>query len=442
MLTVFYLFLLFVSIIAILKRNHFLAGLLFTAFITKGLSILPSAAGDLKLTHLSFVFLAVFCLYHRQSIWVLIRTNAQAKRVAWLVFFFFCSVLFSIFYYDFPALDTIQTGLRYFTFTSFFVYIAITRADYEKLFNLLFYITLITGVLYILQCITGTQLLAYDMETFDQPLENGLFRFYNAPPLNGLFIIVSLFARQYIPRRFRLVAPVVFLLVVLLSNGRSAISVLLLQIIVIAFFTGLKKKNIVALCLFGVVFYSVQGLIFQRFDNSGKTSEDIALTLKGDFQKAAYQSENGYTMLYRFAWVHERFVYLAERPWPESLFGLGLLPDEHPIIQKKYNFKYGLMLPDTYKVAQVRTPDIAWGNFLTCYGLIGTIVFFSLYFSLFRQLWRGQHPFAKILGAFMLTALLSAFTGTVMSEPYYLANIFLFYGFYRNYILPQSSSFS
>lgn len=437
MLTALFLLLFAVAIFALISGKHMVYGLLFTAFTLNGFFLLPASSGSIKLTHLSFGFSVIFCLYHIQSVLSLLRTDPRVRKLIWLLFFFVCSIGFSIIHYNFPVVDTIQTGLRYFTLLSFFIYIQISQQEYVRLLRILFYITFFTAIFYIIQCITGQPLMFSHVESYNVPMENGLFRFYNAPPLIGVFILISIFFRQYIPKQFRLIAPIIFILPVLLSNGRGAILTISLQIALVMISLGLRRKYIIGILIVGGIFFSIQDLIFTRMDNDGKTSEDISYTLKGEFDRSGYQSEGGYTFLYRIAWINERWEYLSERPINEKLFGLGLLPDEHPIIKQKYNFLYGLLMPDSNLVAQIRTPDIAWGNFLTCYGLLGTTIFFIFYFSLLIHLWRTKHPFARMLAVYMISQLISSFTGISISEPYNLSILFLFYGYFRKIHLPQ-----
>lgn len=416
---------LFVLSIAWMSSKKVFSLLIFTFFVANGLSILPISSGGVKLSHLSFAYVLVFALRYRRFTIRSIRTNKLAKRLWYLMLFFVVSVAFSITYYGFPVVSTIITGARYFVLMSFFVYMTLRLNEYEKLLRILFYITLGTGILYIAQCITGVQLLAYNLEVYEMPTENGLYRFYNSPPLNEYFLYISLFYPSLLPKKLKLAAPIIFFLVILLSNGRTIIFTSILTIVLIAFLIGKSKKIILSFAFLGVVLFVLQDKVMSRIDNSGKTSDDISLILRGQFNMADYQSKNGYTMLYRFAWIKERWDYLKGKPI-ELLFGLGLLPDEHPVIQQKYHFKYGLLREDLY-VSQVRTPDISWGNFLTCYGLLGTIFFFLFYFQLLRSVRKIHDTLSTILFAMMLTMILSSFAGSQLSEPYSITPLFIFY---------------
>ena len=419
------------SVLFLAQRKYVYSTFLFVLFGTKGLSILPEDLGGLKLSHLAFAYVIVFVLLKHKQIRARYKNNNTAKYLRWLIVFFVTSIVFSIFYYDFPLIDTVVTGLRYFVLLSFFVFFPLSLPDYQKLMKCLFYITLVTSVLYILQCITGVQLLAYSLTVYEQPTENGLFRFYNQPPLISLFLYPCFFYKAMIPTRYRIVAAIVFLLAIFLSNGRTSIFVMIMTFIGIAFMCGNIKQSLGVIAFLGIAFFFVQPYVMSRMESGGKTSEDISLVLRGDFRQADYQSKNGYTMLYRFAWLDERWNYLSERPIVEQLYGLGLLPDEHPLVDKIYNFRYGLVDKTNGKTAQMRTPDIAWGNFLTCYGLLGSLLFFIFYFSLIKSTYklRKDISLAKILFVTLCMAIIVSFAGASLSEPYSLVGIFLFYNY-------------
>lgn len=444
MLLLLGVFLFCLSIIFLLKKKYVYSVLLFVLFGTKGLSIIPENLGGLKLSHLAFAYVIIFALLYYHRIRNSIRTNKVARSLSWLIIFFVVSILFSILYYDFPIFDTIITGLRYLVLLSFFVFIPLSISDYQKLMKYLFYITFITSILYILQCVTGVQLLAYSLEVYEMPTENGLFRFYNQPPLISLFLYPCFFYKELIPSKFRIIAAIVFLLAIFLSNGRTSIMVMLMTFVGISFFSGKLKQSLRMLVVLGIVFLFVQPLVFSRMDHGGKTSEDISLVLDRDFHKADYQSQNGYTLLYRFAWINERWEYLSRRPVIESLFGLGLLTDEHPVVQRKYHFRFGLVNETTGQTAQIRTPDIAWGNFLTCYGFLGSFLFFVFYGNLIKVAYKLRHfiGLANILFVMMCMSLIGSFSGASLSEPYSLVGQFLFFNYIKKiyeYKMSQSN---
>lgn len=437
-----------ISVFCLIQKKYVYSIFLFILFGTKGLSILPENLGGLKLSYLAFVYVIIFMLLKYKQIKLKYKDNKTAKYLAWLLIFFVTSIVVSIFYYGYPVIDTIITGLRYFVLLSFFVFYPLSSSDYQRLMRWLFYITFITTILYILQCITGVQLLAYSLTVYEQPTENGLFRFYNEPPLISLFLYPCFFYKEMIPARYRIWAAIVFLLAIFLSNGRTSIFVMILTFIFIAFLCGNIKQNVGLIAFFVLSFLFVQPYVMSRMENSGKTSEDLTLVLRGAYHQADYQSKDGYTMLYRFAWINERWKYLSDRPLIEKLYGLGLLPDEHPMIKKKYHFRYGLVDEDTGYTAQMRTPDIAWGNFLTCYGLLGTALFFIFYFSIVKNTYklRKYNNLATILFVTLSMMLVSSFSGALLSEPYSLVGLFLFYNYmmklYANQKFNNNSNYS
>ena len=361
------------------------------------------------------------------------RNYKLNKPIIIFILFIISSIIFSILYYGFPIISSITIGVKYFVVLSLFVFCLLNYQDYQKLIKILFYITFITSILYCLQCVTGQQLLAYTLDVYETPTSNGLYRFYNSPPLIQYYLCISLFYKEIISKKWRVIAPIVFMLAILLSNGRTAIITSLIIICIINFIIGKFKKQIKIYALLGILILAFYPLMSQRMDNDGKTSSDIEYILKGDIFEGDYQSKDGMTMLYRFAWVYERWLYLKKQPFPEIIFGLGMVHDGMTEVNQRYHFLYGLINKETGNVAQVRTPDIAWGNYLTCYGVLGTILFFMILFRLIRILYqiREQDTIAIILYSILLTSFISSFSGTEFSEPYNLIGVSLFF----NYII-------
>lgn len=401
----------------------------FILFLEKGLYIIPQELGGIKLTHLAFGYIVVIItLNYRQIKFFSKKHQNVVVRLLLLISFFVSSIIFSIFYYGFPPALCITTGLRYFVLLSFFVFPLAKIGEYNRLIKWLFYVTFATAILYIGQCILGIQLLSYNLEHSGYAVHNGLFRWYNFPPFGEFFMYFAFFMPGVIPKKFRLLSTIVFPLAIILSNSRGFIFTSGLNLFIISYLTGNLKKNLKM--LIGVILLVVitSGYLFSRMENEGKTSKDIELIIAGDFSQAEYDSRGGLTLLYRFAWIKERFNYLEKRPFVEMLYGLGMITDESKAAKQTYRFRYGLVNKENGTTYQIRTPDIAWGNFLTCYGVLGTVLFFIFYFSLWKSIRTySEDVLSKILESYMLVLLLMSFTGSSISEPYNMSPIFLWY---------------
>jgi hypothetical protein len=202
------------------------------------------------------------------------------------------------------------------------------------------YITTITTILYILQTVTGIQLLAYSLEIPESSSETGLYRFYNIPPLLVIFFIMTVFYPSIFNKMFILFYQILFIVAIVASMGRTMMLGIAISIIIGFFLNGNIVKNYKRILLFGVFLIPLTSFISTRFED-GKTNNDIELILEGNYFLAKENGGGqGATMAYRLAWIMERWEYLQRRPISETVFGLGLLADDHPKIRQKYAFRF------------------------------------------------------------------------------------------------------
>ena len=117
-----------------------------------------------------------------------------------------------------------------------------------------------------------------------------------------------------------------------------------------------------------------------------------------------YNMGEGGTLTYRIAWVYERFDYLIHRPIGEQIFGLGLISDSQPIVNKKYNFMIGLRDESTGETYQLYTPDISYGNLLSRHGFVGSIIYLCMLvnFAIFLYKDRKANAFTIVCSAMII----------------------------------------
>jgi len=427
-------FILLIIAIILYPINRVYSIFLFLTFSLNGFRILPDIFLDAKLTHMALGYIVVIGGY---NIFHLHLNRLQKKlnnKIVYFELFIISSILFSIVYYQYSIGEVISTGLRYSILLGFFCFINLKDWEYKKVINILFYITFITSILYCAQIITGIKLLQYSSETFDTPESNGLFKFYNSPPLGGLFLYISLFASEYIPSKWKLASKIVFPLALLLSMGRTSMLVTGVVIIIGFLLNDSFKKNVLILLMILLLLIPFYSLISSRINKEGETKNDIQMALNLNFKEIGENGGHGGTFTYRIAWIYERAEYIFQRPFYEPLFGLGLITDESTDAQKKYHFNFGLLNIEKGFVAQIRTPDIAWGNLLTILGLLGSFFFLNIWFFLIRFFNKIKKTELLALSIFLLLVaeIMSSISCASISEPYTLLIYFFFFTYFTN----------
>ena len=212
------------------------------------------------------------------------------------------------------------------------------------------------------------------------------------------------------------------ILCLLCTLGRTQILVGLLGLLLLLLLNGKVGKIaqfIVLILLISLPFYDI---ILQRFEGGG-TTDDIARIQSKDYED--YHGGDG-TMIYRLAWVTERYDYMENRPLSEQLMGLGMILEGDPLVYKMYNFRIGLRDAKGY-VMQLSTPDIAFGDLMVRLGYLGSIIYLSIYLCLLAYFYRlrNRNQLYKVVFCVMATYLLLSFSGSVIAQPKNLSIYFL-----------------
>ena len=374
-----------------------------------------------KNVDLALMYTLVIASFNKWKINRSLKRNNIFKVVMCFVVFLVASLLFSWQYYNIPLIDAFRGVRSYFLILSLFVMQYFSLADIKKALRVIFYISIITSVLFILQIPAKRPLLPYPWEySFDEA--TGLIRLYNSPELLYFFLFLSFTTNDIIPRKRAVVARCVLILCLLCTLGRTQILVGLLGLLLLLLLNGKVGKIaqfIVLILLISLPFYDI---ILQRFEGGG-TTDDIARIQSKDYED--YHGGDG-TMIYRLAWVTERYDYMENRPVAEQLMGLGMILEGDPLVYKMYNFRTGLR-DAKGNVMQLSTPDIAFGDLMVRLGFLGSFIYLSLYLCLMTYFYkkREQNHIYKVALCVMATYILLSFSGSIMAQPKNLSIYFL-----------------
>lgn len=405
--------------------------LLFVSFVTKGLGFLTDEVIGIKNQDLAFVYTVVICLYsfiYEKKIQV-----AEDKLLSYLIkalfVFLLCSVLFSWVHYHFTPYQILQGGRQHFVFLSYFFLRKINRKDVLWLFRMLFYITLIHSVLYIVQVLTGAAVLPYryDLMEISGNSSTGLLRYYNSPHLLAFFLYMAMLypLRNYVLNN---IAAVLFLAALFCTQGRTYIIITLFCLLLGYLVRGRLSGSIRISLILGMLLLLFSELLTSRYEG-GDTDNDIQAVLNGDFIKNVKNEEDTEgTLSFRFAWIYERMLYLSERPLSENIFGLGMISDsQKDVVNSMYHFTVGLVDEETGLPVQLATADIAYGNMLTQFGYFGGFLLLFIWIRLAIIFYQRRRLDGLLLcmSLFVINRVLGSVSGSHISTTAYLAIPFL-----------------
>lgn len=341
----------------------------------------------------------------------------------WFILFLFANVLFSLFYYHFTPFQILQGGRSFLLIFAFPILVNIKQRDFDKVLQLLIKVCVLTSMLYILQTISRHAIMPYG--EFDTDPTTGLPRFYNSPANLDIFLVLTFLKPELFKGRI-IYYRILFFLALVCTLGRTQIITTILLVFVALFFDGKIQKIGKYVIVIGVMMLPFIGILSDRFTGDG--ASDFSDIQAGNFKEGYVQGRDQGTLLYRFAWVYERYDYIIHRPLGEQLFGLGLISDSQPWVDKHYNFKIGLSNPENTGAVQLSTPDISYGNIMTRLGFLGGVLYIAFIVSLLSFLVKKRkiNDFILVSAASVMLLFINSFSGSLMSETRTLSIYFLF----------------
>jgi len=421
--------LLFISLVLYFKpRYRYISYFFYISFMLGyggGFGLWTDEVLGIKNKDMAIVYTFVISLY------LISQNNYKLPKVEFIkwyklfIIFLLCSIVFSYIHYGFSFYQILQGGRDFILIFSLPILIKIKENELSKLMKLLLYVTVITSILYILQIVVGRPLMPYGGEpSIDSSV--GLIRMYNSPALLDFFLIFTFVKPEYFGKRVNLLR-VLFFIALICTFGRTGIFSTIVSVLLAMMFLGKASKMIKTIIIIGLLFIPFIGMVTSRFEKGG-TSNDLSAIKSGNYQN--FEMGEGGTMTYRIAWVYERFDYLINRPIGEQVFGLGLISDSQPKVQKMYNFKLGLTDPETLTPAQLSTPDIAYGNVLTKLGFVGGIIYlgFLINMAIFLYKNRKESFLTIICAAQIIILFIGSLAGSALSYPRNLVIYFITIG--------------
>lgn len=418
--------LLSIAIIAYINKKRVLALSIFFTFTLEGFQVINNDISGVKLSDLAFIFVFVITIYNSICIPNYFKKSIFRKEILLFIGLLLISSIYSIIHYHFSLYQVFQASREYYIIFAYFFLIRLSPKEVYKLIHIFSAITIIIAIIYICQILIAKQpLLPYSkIEKIQFDPTTGLIRLYNFPSLLYFFLFLSFLKADYFKNKL---IKGIFMLAFLCTLGRTAIAAVLLLLFMGIIITGKLKTNAKQFVIIGILMLPLAGIIVNRFNSGEQTSEDLHFILSGDItdMNMGDFTETGATLSYRLAWVYERLNYLIERNNSELYFGLGMISDNQPRAQKMYNFILGLNNEDTNTPFQLGTPDIAWGNILCRFGLIGIFFFAFYWFKIIQTLWTTKNMILFCGTLHILTYCLTSISSSTISYTTFMTFSFL-----------------
>lgn len=424
----------FVSIIAFNTKHQRLALLIITFLGTSAFQLLSVrwfASPVILSKPYDYAYLAILgiLLLNINKVVKLISTDRVALiTTAYLVFIVFVLVI-SIAVLSYSPVQAFQSA-RVFVWPVFFLVFMITeKMALERFARTLVPIVIFLSILYLLQPLTGTNIINPDSFYFNPYLGSTDLKRYLATPDFLIFFVMWLYfdlcksSDKKISTFFmRALGLALLTAVQIVSFTRSAItgtglvlvylSKRILNSVLVIFF-------MLSVLVLGAIAYSSSTTVETRVDDSWK---DITTSLSGDYLN--FRPGTDGNLSFRLAHLNERVVYVASdiKLWP---LGVGFIHEESDTAQN-LGFKIGLKNIFTGRAVQVDTGDIAWSVIVIKTGFLGLAILLALLLVSYFSVSSGPEKYAVIYRGGLLYYFLTSFFSINFVMPSYMIPLMLF----------------
>ena len=422
------------SVIAFNTRHQRLSLLIITFLATSGFQLIPigwfwSPLAISKPYDYAYVaILMIFFLNINEVARVIASDRVTIIATGYLAFILLVLVA-SVTVFSYPPVLTFQAA-RVFVWPIFLLLFMLTeRMALERFVTTLLRIVIVTSILYLLQPLTGKNIINPDGEYFNPYLGATDMKRYLSTP-DFLIFFLLLFYYKLCNKNDkalgvllgRWIGFALLLSVQVVSFTRSALVATGLALIYLS--KRLLNSVMVALFLTSVVgatavAYSASTVIQNRVDESLK---DITGSLEGNY--LSFRAGTDGNLNFRLAHLNERLTYVFDdvQRWP---MGIGFIHEDSAVAQN-LGFKIGLKNPFTGRAVQVDTGDIAWSVVVVKTGFLGLGLILLFLLSSYFAVGTSNHRYAIVYRGGLLYFFITSFFSTNFVMPNYMLPLMLF----------------
>lgn len=410
-MSIIYVIVALLLVIFFLNKKYLPFLLCYTALMTN-LFMLDAVEGTIKGSDICFcvniVLLPVALLRRSKERTEDNTINSFVKIFLGFTLFEFLYTIYSGADTGFNAFKVIRIPLMLLAFYSFSI---IPMEVYKRYLKIMLWITLLQGVLFLLQFL-GINVL---VGRYDEELYSFAFAL-NIPTFIFFYIFYCLDAEY--TKKTQYIWFLFFIAILLLTFVRGWIlSVILGVVSYVVMIRGFKKSKffIIALLFVAPIMFSVVETKSTVKDSQHSSISEIR-NLFLDRESIIDNAMNGGTLTFRMAMLIERIDYLIQNP-KFMLLGVGAIHEDSPNCYNRFDFKLGTSNEDKYYGrCFIDSGDITWVPIVLRYGMIGTLVYLCIPLLLFK-LARKRKDMLRIIFPLFVVYFFKSFNGALFEMP-------------------------
>lgn len=395
------------SLYSYCTKKYTVALVLFIFFCYRFLRLLPASLIRFDGPDYAICFMIFAFLFGTHTIYM-VREDIKLRRyIVAMCIFLILSFGYSVIRYGLSPLNVLMASRMSFILPCYFLLRCLRQEWIERVLTILYIITIIHGILYVIQCVTGIPVMGQTAK-FDNI--TGSYRFLNFPPLSDFFLMISILSPDSIKlpkklERYKKYYPLIFMAATICTFGRLRIIV---TSVVLLYGLWLKGKSTLILkvvTLSFVLAIPFSGGLISRMDNNGETTGDINALFDGNMQHMVSTGVNkGGTFTYRMALLYERIERLNGEDFLDQIFGYGMEYNK----DNKSSIVHFRIGDDLY------TPDISYPVLIVKYGFLGTFIYLLIWFrmAIVCKKYKDVDGLAFCTYLFIVSILLKDFSGS------------------------------
>lgn len=395
--------------------------------MTKLFMLDSSETGDLTIqgTDLALILFLILLplVYIRNRRVFSVDGDSLTKWVYIFIFFYIFELFFTVLEGREALFNSLKVIRVSFVAWSFFIFKTIPLEKYKKFLKIALIITVVQGILYLLQ-FAGIRLLDGVEDNVDLVIGNASTQAINTPTLLTFFIVFIWKADYLKNKKWILFVFLISLLFISLVRGR--IIAVLLGLAYYAFVNSERKRRIPVIIAFLLLIPIASRFIDVKSQQSNSRGlEDIVYVFsnRGDF--TSIDRKNG-SFSFRMAMLTERFVWLFDHP-QYLLTGVGTMHEDSPKTISMFPFEIGTNNEDRANgYTLIESGDITWVPITLRYGFIGIFIHFMMFAVIFNVA-RKRKDILAVLAPYFIIAFIESFDGAYFERTNIFFLMMLFY---------------